>query len=98
MAAAGEMSYRRAPASDHTDTFEGRFVELAPGERIVEEIDFVSDDPAFAGTMTITTIFQPVSGGTEVTVVCENVPEGIQERDHQAGIASSLANLAAFVE
>lgn len=84
--------------SDHTDTFEGRFVGLIPGERIVEEIDFVSDDPAFRGTMTITTTFRPVSGGTEVTVVCEDVPEGIGESDHKAGIASSLANLAAFVE
>jgi uncharacterized protein YndB with AHSA1/START domain len=84
--------------SDHADTFEGRFVGLLPGERIVEEIDFVSDDPAFRGTMTITTTFRPVSGGTEVTVVCEDVPEGIGESDHKAGIASSLANLAAFVE
>ncbi|WBT36239.1 SRPBCC family protein [Hyphomicrobium sp. DMF-1] len=84
--------------SDHTDTFEGRFVGLIPGERIVEEIDFVSDDPAFRGTMTITTTFRPVSGGTEVTVVCEDVPEGIGESEHKAGIASSLANLAAFVE
>lgn len=84
--------------SDHADTFEGRFVGLIPGERIVEEIDFVSDDPAFRGTMTITTTFRPVSGGTEVTVVCEDVPEGIGESDHKAGIASSLANLAAFVE
>lgn len=84
--------------SDHIDTFEGRFVGLLPGERIVEEIDFVSDDPAFRGTMTITTTFRPVSGGTEVTVVCEDVPEGIGESDHKAGIASSLANLAAFVE
>lgn len=84
--------------SDHADTFEGRFVGLIPGERIVEEIDFVSDDPAFRGTMTITTTFRPVSAGTEVTVVCEDVPEGIGESDHKAGIASSLANLAAFVE
>lgn len=84
--------------SDHADTFEGRFVGLLPGERIVEEIDFVSDDPAFRGTMTITTTFRPVSGGTEVTVVCEDVPEGIGESEHKAGIASSLANLAAFVE
>src|SRR5262245_40865850 len=36
------------------DVVEARFVELVPGERVVQAVDFVSDDPAFHGTMTIT--------------------------------------------
>ena len=40
----------------------------------------------------------PAAEGTEVTVVCSGVPSGISAEDHAAGIASSLANLAAFVE
>ena len=39
--------------SAHADVFEGQFVELVPGERIVERVEFQSDDPAFAGAMTI---------------------------------------------
>lgn len=77
---------------------EGRFVELVPDERVVETVEFVSDDPAFAATMKITTTLMPVSGGTEVTIRCENVPSGIRPDDHQVGMASTLKNLAAFIE
>ncbi|MEX0838305.1 MAG: SRPBCC domain-containing protein, partial [Parvibaculum sp.] len=65
---------------------------------VVELVEFVADDPAFAGAMTITTTLTPVPDGTEVHIVCENVPEGISAADHQAGIASTLENLAAFTE
>jgi hypothetical protein len=58
-------------------------VDIVPGERVVQAVDFVSDDPAYAGTMTI---------------VAEDVPDGISTEDHAAGLASSLANLAAYVE
>ena len=37
-----------------TDTVSGRFVDLEPNETVVQEFDFVSDDPAFAGTMRMT--------------------------------------------
>ena len=37
-----------------SDVVEARFVSLEPGVSVVQEIDFESDDPAFAGTMTMT--------------------------------------------
>lgn len=37
-------------------------------------------------------------GGTEVFVKADDVPQGISASDHEAGIASSLANLAAYVK
>lgn len=83
---------------DNADVFEGRFVELVPDRRVVEVVEFESDDPAFAGVMQIVTTLEPVAGGTQVTVSCEDVPPGIGEDDHQKGIASSLENLAAFTE
>ena len=73
-------------------------LELVRNERIVERVEFESDDPAFAGAMTITTTLAAVSGGTEVSIPCENVPVGIGPSDHQAGLASTLSNLAAFTE
>jgi uncharacterized protein YndB with AHSA1/START domain len=88
----------RGKTSEHADVFQGRFVKLIPDERIVELIEFTSDDPAFAGAMTVTTILEAVAGGTKVTILCENVPPGIQPGDHQAGITSTLNNLAAFTE
>jgi uncharacterized protein YndB with AHSA1/START domain len=84
--------------SEHADAFCGRFVELVANARIVERVEFESDDPAFAGAMTITTTLEPIAGGTRVSIRCENVPDGISESDHQAGIASTLDNLAAFFD
>ncbi|CAN7573826.1 SRPBCC family protein [Bosea sp. LjRoot90] len=90
----------RAPgkASADCDIVEGRFVALVPGERIVWEVGFVSDDPAFAGTMTMSWRFKEVRDGTEVTILCENVPAGIGKEDHDAGLRSTLENLARFIE
>jgi len=85
-------------SSADADTVEGRLVELVPGERIVQAADFESDDPAFGGTMTMTWSLRAVREGTEVTVTASNVPEGVSAEDHAVGLASSLANLAAFVE
>ena len=85
-------------SGDNEDAFEGRFVELVPDKRVVEAVVFTSDDPAFAGEMTITTELQSAPGGTEVMIACSNVPSGISASDHQEGLNSSLANLAAYVE
>lgn len=84
--------------TDQEDSFKGKFIELVPNEKVVEETVFESDDPAFAGTMRITTALHAVDGATEVTMTCENVPPGINEVDHEQGIDSSLENLAAYTE
>jgi uncharacterized protein YndB with AHSA1/START domain len=84
--------------SEHTDVVRGRFLELVPDERIVQLVEFESEDPEFAGAMTMTWILATIPEGTEVTIVCENVPEGIRQDDHEAGMRSTLENLAAFTE
>ncbi|MGN6356555.1 MAG: SRPBCC domain-containing protein [Novosphingobium sp.] len=81
-----------------TDTITGRFLDLDPDEYVAQEFDFVSADPAFAGTMRMTWGLTWCAEGTEVSVTAENVPPGIDPDDHAAGLASSLANLAAFLE
>jgi hypothetical protein len=60
--------------------------------------DFVSDDPAYAGTMTMTWEVIAVDAGTRVDIVAEDVPYGISAEDHAAGLTSSLTNLAAYLE
>lgn len=85
-------------STEHADIFHGHFAELIPHQRIVEIVEFESEDPAFAGEMKITTTFVRERQGTNVNVVCENVPEGISAEDHKEGIYSSLANLAQYVE
>ena len=85
-------------ATADSDVVEARFVDITPGVRVVQAVDFVSDDPAFAGTMTMTWEVDGVEGGTRVTITADDVPDGISAEDHAEGIASSLANLAAFLE
>lgn len=94
------LTFETAPgkSSANTDVVSGRFVELLPGRRVVMAVDFDSDDPAFAGTMTMTWELAALPDGTRVTTMAEHVPVGISQADHEAGMRSTLANLAAFVE
>jgi len=85
-------------ATADSDIVEVRFVDIVPGERVVQAVDFVSDDPANAGTMTMTWEVTAVDAGTRVDIVAEDVPDGISAEDHAAGLASSLTKLAAYLE
>lgn len=85
-------------ATANSDIVEARFVDIVPGVRVVQAVDFISDDPAYAGTMTMTWEVGAVDAGTRVEIRAEDVPPGISADDHAAGLASSLANLAAYVE
>lgn len=84
----------RGKATADSDIVEARFVSLVPGVRVVLEVDFESDDPLFAGTMTMTWDISSVDGGTLVEITADEVPDGISADDHVVGMASSLANLA----
>lgn len=85
-------------ATTDSDVVDARYLEIVPGDRVVQAVDFVSDDPAFAGTMTMTWKVTAVDEGTRVDLIAEDVPAGISAEDHAAGLASSLANLAAYLE
>ena len=54
---------QRGKTSGDTDTYHGRFAELVPDEKIVEVIEFESQDPGFAGEMTMTVMLAEVQGG-----------------------------------
>ena len=85
-------------AAPDSDIVEARFVDVVPGVRVVQAVDFVSDDPAYAGTMTMTWEITAVEAGTRVGITAEDVPDGISAEDHAAGLASSLTKLAAYLE
>lgn len=93
-----DASTASGKATADSDIVEGRFVELVPGVRVVQAADFVSDDPAYAGTMTMTWEIAALDAGTRIEIRAEDVPPGISVEDHAAGLASSLANLAAYLE
>lgn len=81
-----------------SDIASGRFLTLEPGRAVVQTGEFESDDPAFAGIMTMRWTFAAEAGGTRVTVAATDVPSGITPEDHRDGMAASLANLARLLE
>lgn len=85
-------------SSENTDTVEARFVDLTGGQRIGLSVEFISDDPRYAGVMTMTWLLRPQPQGTTVTVTADHVPVGIDRTDHEVAMASTLANLARTVE
>uniref|UniRef100_A0A5Q5CKT1 Activator of Hsp90 ATPase homologue 1/2-like C-terminal domain-containing protein n=1 Tax=Mycobacterium sp. (strain JLS) TaxID=164757 RepID=A0A5Q5CKT1_MYCSJ len=97
------LTYLEAPEAGgksgaDSDVVEARFLDIAPDDRVVQEVAFESDDPRFAGTMTMTWSVTAVDAGTRVDFRADGVPPGISAEDHAEGMDSSLANLAACVE
>jgi len=97
------LTYAEAPesggkSSADSDVVDVRFVEIVPDERVVQAVDFESDDPSFAGTMTMTWSVTAVSAGsTRVDIRADDVPPGISAEDHINGLRSSLTNLATYL-
>ena len=72
-------------------------MDIVPNTRVAQAVDFVSDDPAFAGTTEMTWELSAHEDRTHVTIRAENVPAGISPEDHQVGLNSSLAQLESFL-
>lgn len=90
--------FGRGKTTGNSDVVEVRFVAVDAPRRLVEEVDFVSQDPALAGTMTMTWSLEPVERGTLVTITATDVPDGISREDHVEAFASTLDNLAQYVQ
>ena len=84
--------------SVNTDTYHGRFAKLVPNERIVEVVEFESNEASLQGEMTITTTLVETGGGTEVIVVFDGLPKGVPTADNETGTRMALGKLAALVE
>jgi uncharacterized protein YndB with AHSA1/START domain len=93
-----EAPDRSGKSAAHTDTYRGRFLRLVPDAQVVEEIEFETTDPAYAGTMTMTTTLTEAVGGTDVLVEHEGLPDGVSAADNETGTRMALANLARLVE
>lgn len=87
----------RGKSTADSDIVEARFIDIVPGARVAYEVQFVSDDPAFAQPMTVTWEVTAVAGGSRVDITADNVPDGISAQDHADGMTSSLSNLADYL-
>ncbi len=68
------MAFRNF-ATGNGHSFEGKYLEFVPGERIRYTDRF--DDPNLPGEMITTVTFKAVLCGTEMNVVQENIPDAI---------------------
>lgn len=75
----------------------GALTELVPNERVVYSVEFASDDPDYDRAMTMRWEVTDTAGGTLVEITAANVPDAVSERDHAAGLKSSLEKLFEYV-
>lgn len=84
--------------SSRTDTSHGRFVTLTPDEKVVQAVEFETDDPTLQGESIITYTLTRAGAETDVLAVHENLPPGVPPADNELGFSMSLAKLAALAE
>lgn len=77
-------------------SFGGEYLELVPGERIVNTDRF--DTPNLPGEMRTTVTLQAVAVGTELRVVQEGIPAAIPPTECYLGWQDSLQLLTLLVE
>ena len=77
-------------------SFGGTYLELVPSQRIRYTDKF--DDPTLPGELQVTVTFHPVSCGTELHIVQEDVPDVIPAEMCYLGWQESLVQLAHLVE
>jgi uncharacterized protein YndB with AHSA1/START domain len=83
-------------ATGKSHSFRGKFVELAPGERIRYTDTF--DEPGPPGEMHVAVTLRKVSCGTELAIVQEGIPSAIPAELCYLGWQESLSLLANLVE
>jgi uncharacterized protein YndB with AHSA1/START domain len=83
-------------ATGHGHSFGGTYLELVPNERIRHTDTF--DAPGPPGEMQTTVSLNPVSCGTDLSIVQEGIPEAIPVEACYLGWQESLGLLAHLIE
>ncbi|MBU9064584.1 SRPBCC domain-containing protein [Phocaeicola vulgatus] len=85
--------------SGNEDRFSATFTEIKPFERIVQTINFQSDNSKFKDEMTMQVQLDKLdTNSTKVTIIFRNIPTGIDPKDNEDGTEQSLQKLAKFIE
>lgn len=81
-----------------TDTFHGRFIELLQDRRVVERVEFETENPSLRGEMMITITLSDLGGATELVAIHDHLPAGLSPEANETGWRMSLSKLARLVE
>ncbi len=90
-----KMSFRNF-STGNAHSFGGDYLELIPNQRIRYTDKF--DDPNLSGVMEVIVSLEPVSCGTELSVVQSGIPDVIPLEMCYLGWQESLAQFATLVE
>lgn len=85
-------------SAEREDRFTAKFLEIIPNQKIVQVTEFDSEDDSFKGEMKMTVYFEPKGDETLVTMLFDNIPQGIKPEDNEEGTRQSLDKLAKYVE
>lgn len=83
----------RGKTSPREDRYTSKIIELKPFKKIVQAIQFKTDDPAFAGEMIMEVTLEEKENGTEVVFFFKHIPAGIRPEDNEKGTISTLEKL-----
>ena len=78
------------------DRYSASILELQPFRKIVLAIQFITDDPAFAGKMIVEITLDQQENGTFVTYFFKDIPPGIRPADNEEGTIATLENLERY--
>lgn len=84
--------------TSHTDTYHGTFVTLQPGRKVVQRLEFETNDPSLQGEMITSFTLRDVGDRTELLATHDGLPSGISAEDNETGWRMSLNKLARLVQ
>lgn len=93
-----DASDRTGKTTAGTDTYQGHFARLVKDEKVVEVLEFETEDPLMKGEMTITITLADADGGTDLHAVHDGLPPGLSGADNETGWQMAIEKLAALVE
>lgn len=85
--------------SGNEDRFSATFMEIIPYEKIVQNINFQTDNIDFQDEMIMEVYLEKVdTNSTKVIIIFKNIPPGVNPKDNEDGTEQSLKKLAKYVE
>lgn len=73
-------------------------VELVPDSKVVQVVEFETDDPSMMGEMMIRYSLAEATDGTDLVGVHEGLPPGVSPADNELGWRISIDKLATLAE
>lgn len=93
-----EDSKMEGKTSGNEDRFSVGIKEIIPNKKIIQAINFQSDNDEFNEEMIMEIYLDEIeTDSTKVTIIFKNIPVGIDPKDNEDGTAQSLKKLTEYI-